>query len=315
MDFSECSHIFLLFIVLFIVIAAEARAPTLVATFIIRDEAVNLRVNLPQWATVVDYFVFLVDSRTNDNSVQTIESVMKDFERPFVIEYYEFDGFGSARSQSLELAWMSFPVAGFVLIADPDWSPILSTISKEFLTGDVDVYRFTVFDRNGVTRRAMDWLLKHRKGLKMKYRLHEVLDIGQYTFKEIGWIAKEVEQSGSWHTTVGHVDSMSIARLNFDLALLHKDLEDFGDDPHVYYYLGVTYNAVAEKQYLQQGFLNKTATAHAVEFATLRLTANFTAEFMEERWATMYILGSIHTTLQVCSLEVIVILYVLIVSH
>jgi len=40
----------------------------------------------------------------------------------------------------------------------------------------------------------MDWLLKHKAGLKMRYHLHEVLDIGYYTVKNIPWVVHEIEK-------------------------------------------------------------------------------------------------------------------------
>ncbi len=184
----------------------------IVATFIVRDEDVNLKVNLPLWASFIDYFVFMVDTRTKDNSVATIKQILGKYNRPYVIHKNEFDGFGSARTRSLTAAWEAFSNATHVLIADPDWRPELNTLTKAELDSEHDVFRFTVFDRNGATRRRMDWMLRHRKGLAMRYRLHEVLDIGMYTVREINWKIHEIEQAGSWHATVGHQNSMSIAR-------------------------------------------------------------------------------------------------------
>lgn len=273
--------------------------PSVVATFIIRDEDVNLKVNLPLWASFVDYFVFMVDERTKDNSVTTIESVLRQYNRPHVIRNYEFQGFGAARTLSLAIAWESYGNASHVLITDPDWRPDLNTLSKADLDTVHDVFRFTVFDRNGITRRRMDWLLRHKGGLAMRYRLHEVLDIGMYTVKEIGWKIHEVEQYGSWHASVGHGNSMSIARLNFDLHLLLSDLDEYGADPHTHYYLGTTYHGVAEKQLLEMGIYNETTVERSIKFLKLRLFSNYSAEFFEERWGCMYVLGSIYGSIKV----------------
>lgn len=81
----------------------------------------------------------------------------------------------------------------------------------------------------------------------MRYRLHEVLDIGPYTVKDISLVVREVEQNGTWHSSVGHGNSMSAKRYLFDLDMLYRDLRDLGSDPHVHYYLGVTHQAYAEK--------------------------------------------------------------------
>ena len=76
-------------------------ATSIVMTMMIRDEAVNLKSNLPMWLPFIDYFVFIVDDRTSDSSVQTIENVIKDKSR-FKIFPYEFTGFGPARTLSLK---------------------------------------------------------------------------------------------------------------------------------------------------------------------------------------------------------------------
>jgi hypothetical protein len=81
----------------------------------------------------------------------------------------------------------------------------------------------------------------------MRYRLHEVLDIGPYSVKDISLVVREVEQNGTWHAFVGHGDSMSAKRYLFDLDMLYRDHADLGSDPHVHYYLGVTHQAYAEK--------------------------------------------------------------------
>lgn len=273
--------------------------PSIVAAFILRDEDVNLKVNLPIWATFVDYFVFLVDKRTIDGSVLTIQHALRNANRNFVIQYYDFEGFGQARTRSLQLAWSNYPNASHVLIADPDWKPDISTMNKIDLDSSHDVFRFTVYDRNGISRRRMDWLLRNREGLAMRYHLHEVLDIGYYESKEIGWVAYEIEQPGSWHTTVGHGNSVSAKRFEFDINLLLKDLAMYGNDPHTDYYLGNTYHGLAEKIMSDQGVLNETIVDSSIHFLKKRLFSNYEAEFIEERWGCMYLLGGIYATMKV----------------
>ncbi|RYG65337.1 hypothetical protein EON64_12170 [archaeon] len=177
---------------------------SLVATFIIRDEEVNLRSNLPLWAQFTDYFAFLVDYRTIDGSVKAINQILEPKNISYVIQNYSFSGFGEARSASLELAYKHFSKASHVMIADPDWKPSVETIDKAELDDSALVFRFMVFDRSGETRRYIDWCLLHRPGLKMRYALHEVLDIGHYAPKRITWVFHEIEQLGTWHKTVGH---------------------------------------------------------------------------------------------------------------
>lgn len=177
---------------------------SLVATFIIRDEEVNLRSNLPLWANFTDYFTFLVDYRTVDGSLKAIDLILGTKQIPYVIQNYSFSGFGDARTASLELAYKHFGNASHVMIADPDWRPDVATINKAELDYSAPVFRFMVFDRSGETRRYIDWCLLHRPGLKMRYALHEVLDVGHYSPKHITWVFHEIEQLGTWHKTVGH---------------------------------------------------------------------------------------------------------------
>ena len=147
---------------------------SIVMTMIIRDEAVNINSNLHLWLGIVDYFVFLLDERTQDDSDAAIRRILDESKTPYRIDYHEFDGFGSARTKSLQKAWKYFPQATFVWIADPDWKPEVSTIRKSDLTTAYDAFRFTIIDRSGITTRQCDWLLLHKEGLRMRYHLHEV---------------------------------------------------------------------------------------------------------------------------------------------
>ena len=81
------------------------------------------------------------------------------------------------------------------MIADPDWRPDISTMKKTDLDLTADVFRFLSYDRNNITTRRMDWILRHQPGLKMRYHLHEVLDIGVYTIKNIPWVIHEIEKA------------------------------------------------------------------------------------------------------------------------
>ena len=67
-----------------------------------RDEEINFKSNLALWLPIVDYFIFLIDSRTKDNSYQVIEEILSRPRRgKFKILTYEFEGFGQARTQVL----------------------------------------------------------------------------------------------------------------------------------------------------------------------------------------------------------------------
>jgi hypothetical protein len=285
------------------------RPVSIIATMIARDEAVNFESNLALWLPVIDYFVFMVDSRTRDETNSTIARILDGNCKGYHIKDYLFEGFGPARTASLIEAFKQFPQATHVWITDPDWRPNTKTmVNKDDINyANVDAFRFLIYDRNGDTTRRADWLLRNREGLRMRYHLHEVLDIGEsYEWLNVdSWTVHEIEQKGSWHTTVGHESSMAANRYLFDLDLLLKDLELYGHDPHTHYYLGVTYHAYAEKRYHSQK-LKSPATMNTVneyldksiEFCKLRLTSSYKAEFIEERWGIAMLLGQIFMTIR-----------------
>lgn len=271
---------------------------SIVMTMMIRDEAVNIRSNLPLWKKFINYFIFMIDERTVDDTEDAIREILgKDC--PYQLISYKFEGFGPARTLSLQNAWKYYPQATHVWIADPDWRPELDTMDKRDLDLIHDAFRFLIYDRNGLTTRRCDWLLRHRKGLAMRYHLHEVLDIGEtYSPSPIKWVVREIEQKGSWHTTVGHGHSMSAARYKFDLELLEKDKLAYGHNPHTHHYLGITHEAYAEGLFKANGGkMTSEIQFHfdeAVKYFTKRITEVYEPEFMEERWACMFSLGALY---------------------
>jgi hypothetical protein len=109
--FPVMIHFFVVLIlsnILFAVILSYSEAKTsIVMTMICRDEEVNLRANLAQWFPIIDYFIFLIDSRTKDNTWKVIDSIFSASKvNRFKTVTYEFEGFGQARtlvSQSLKI--------------------------------------------------------------------------------------------------------------------------------------------------------------------------------------------------------------------
>ena len=173
------------------------------------------------------------------------------------------------------------------------------------LDDTADVFRFTAFDGErdgGRTVRKMDWILRNRAGLMMRYHMHEVIAIGKYVVKNTNWVVREVVKPGSWHTSAGHGSTTSAKRYEFDLALLYKDLEAYGHDPHTHYYLGVTHHSLAVKAYATLGLYHQDVQAHtesALRYMELRATAHYEEELMEERWAVMLELAKVYMGLQV----------------
>jgi hypothetical protein len=273
---------------------------SVVITMICRNEAVNFRSNLKLWFPVVDYFTFLMDSRNSDDSEEVIDMILKEGKKQYMIEKHEFGGFGQARTASLDAAWRHFPTATHVIIADPDWRPRVDTLHlAQLIAANAEVFRFTVYDRNKVTTRRIDWMLRHRQGLAMRYHLHEVLDIGYYTWTDTTWEVDEIEQSGTWHNEVGHSTSFAPERYKFDLEMLEKDRVLYQNDPHVDYYLGITHNSYAEKllESRQAGNIidNREVQDHydkAAHHLKLRASGVYAEEFTEQRWGSMLTLAT-----------------------
>ena len=81
------------------------------------------------------------------------------------------------------------------MIADPDWRPDISTMKKSDLDLTSDNFYFIkIYDRKNVTTRRLDWILRQRSGLKMRYHLHEMVDIGSRTGKSTSWVIHEIEK-------------------------------------------------------------------------------------------------------------------------
>ena len=74
--FHQYSARSLLLALALILAVTAARKVQLAMTMMIRDEAINLRSNLPLWVSIVDYFVFLVDVRTTDDSKHAIAEIL-----------------------------------------------------------------------------------------------------------------------------------------------------------------------------------------------------------------------------------------------
>lgn len=293
----------ILYIFIFIVhlcLICDCNENSIVMAMILRDEAVNINSNLHLWLSTINFFIFLVDTRTQDDTINAISSILGD--KDYHILNYTFEGFGVARTLSLQYAWSFYPHATHVLIADPDWRPEVSTLNKNELD-DTSIYRFLVYDRNGELSRHMDWLLLHRNNLKMKYNLHEVIDIPFHDSKLISWVIHEVELPGSWHTTAGHGHSMSAKRLSFDLQLLQKDLARYDHDRHTHKYLGLTFAGYAERLMVVNYAVSDDAATiqysieQAIHYLMLCSTSIYDEESLEDRWMCMYTLGILYLRL------------------
>jgi hypothetical protein len=220
---------------------------------IARNEEENFRANLPLWRPMISAFTCAVDDRTTDQTSLAIVESLPDV--PRWVFYYPFKGFSDARNHVFREGWRKFgDNMTHFLVADPDWEP-----AGQLNTAELDLvhmaFQFKIFDRNMHTTRLSEWLLLAQSGLQFKYRLHEQLVVSgvpvpglQGTTRITSFEVREVEVKGrnSWHQQEDHGHTQSYNRYLFDLALLHKDIEELPDDPHVLYYLGTTHFALLE---------------------------------------------------------------------
>mmetsp|Transcript_15340 Transcript_15340/g.23095 ORF Transcript_15340/g.23095 Transcript_15340/m.23095 type:complete len:1139 (-) Transcript_15340:103-3519(-) len=217
-----------------IITPLPAQDPSIVMTMLIRDEEDNIHNNLHQWVHLMDYFVFLIDDRTSDKSVQNIAAVL-DGKRPYNIQFHSFSGFGSARTKLFSIAWQYYSDAAFVFMAQPSWIPDLSTINKRELMTTHDVYRFTVYDSESSTTFSVNWLLRHKNGLAMRYNANEVLDIGEnYSETFTNWTVRTPKSR-----RLGKSSSyVSLERWNDKIRYIEEDIVQYGSNPYFHYHLG-----------------------------------------------------------------------------
>ena len=152
---------------------AAAGAPTLLLALMVRDEEANLRANLPAFSGLADFVVCGIDDRSRDGSARAVAEALPD--GPRWVFYFRFDGFGRGRTGVFREAWRKFPEASHVLVLDPDWELDAPRASRAHLNADERTFLFKVWDRNGMTSRTMNWLVKHEANLTFEHQLHEQL--------------------------------------------------------------------------------------------------------------------------------------------
>ena len=68
-----------------------------------------------------------------------------------------------------------FPGATHGILADADFTPIASTLSKWELDPDVSKHSFTVLEADGTGTRVMDWIYRNIAGVVVARRTHQIL--------------------------------------------------------------------------------------------------------------------------------------------
>lgn len=243
----------------------EGREATLLLALMVRDEEANLLANLPAFEFVADAVVCGIDDRSSDASAAAVARALPSVAR--WVFYFTFSGFGRGRSLVFAEGWRKFPEASHVLVLDPDWEIVDPLVVKGQLDFFHRTFLFKVWDRNGMTTRTMNWLVRHEAGLAFEHQLHEQLVQPQRRSPSHAllttWEFREREVAGraTWHNSAErHGHSQSYERYLFDLDLLAMDLEDLGDDDgHTLFYLGVTHLSALDAL-LGVGEHNRTET-------------------------------------------------------
>lgn len=187
---------------------SAAAAPSLLLALMVRDEAANLRANLPRFAGVADAVCCGIDDRSADGSARAVAEALPAV--PRWVFYFTFAGFGAGRTRVFAESWRRFPRVTHVLALDPDWEPL------EMLKAQLDfahsTFLFKVVDRNGLTTRTMNWLVRHERGLVFDHALHEQLvqpELGDAKLLTWAFTEREVAGRDSWHATLRHGHSQS----------------------------------------------------------------------------------------------------------
>ena len=130
---------FLVYSSAYLITASRLIAPNLTIAFICLNEGVNFNSNLELWIPLASRFLFLIDNRNNDTTVDIISSILNKYNHiQYTAMTYEFTGFAQARTQSLTYAWEYYGhETTHVLIADPDWRPINSSFQLSELSTSV----------------------------------------------------------------------------------------------------------------------------------------------------------------------------------
>lgn len=216
---------------------------------IVRDEAPNLRNHLPVWRRYFNHFIFGIDSQTKDDSADVILNILQDTNCSTVVYVFQFDDFGTAKSQLVEAAHMFYESRSYVLVAEPDQVPTAfnTTLMATNLYDDRQRLRtsFSIIkhgDKGG--RRLSDDLLQNSGDWYYKFRVHETpilrskqkssaLLTSSITSAFSGLELLEVPQS----SMAGYG---AVGRHWQELEWLQKDFQDYPTHARILYYMGVT---------------------------------------------------------------------------
>ena len=123
---------------------------TFMLTMIVKNEALRLETSLPAWAPIIDYWVIGVDRNNTDNTEDVIAKHLSHV--PGEILIVDFDGMGPTWTKVVEHGLKKFPEASHGILADADFTPLPSTMSKWDLDRSCSKHTFTVLEADGTVR-------------------------------------------------------------------------------------------------------------------------------------------------------------------
>jgi len=217
--------------------------PRVVVAMLSCNEEDLLRVNLPKWRGVGDYFLVGIDSKTQDGSEAVVQEVLNG--APYAIFPFEFDGFGPTKTLMLDLAHQHFGDAEFVFSAEPDMYPFSPVFDKMLLADRKSAYSIRRKDKVGhaTGARLSDNIVINDGHWRYMFRVHETpVYGGDRPAGTPGDTQFEVHETpGSTLDQLGRR-----GRLERELELVLADMEDYPAHPRLYYYAGVLHYEIAD---------------------------------------------------------------------
>jgi hypothetical protein len=235
---------------------------TIVMAMMLKNDLSQLQKNLLHWVTYVKYFIFLVDTTADGTAAAYVEHALgstigKEY---YTIKHSAFLDFDNSRSLLLQYTDEYYSHAKYVLMADPDWG--IGANPKDISLNDLHTddstltfFSFNILNsRNKFTGKKYS-LWQNIPGIKMKYKIHETVDLDsllaqpQYhsasvQIVSLNWTVYDNEERH--HYYYGVIDKEFNGKQYygqdyiFDLLLLKLDEKQYPDDAHTHYYIGMT---------------------------------------------------------------------------
>lgn len=277
-----------------------SKEKALIIAMIVRDDEPSLSSTLPIWLSITKYFVFIVDNSYKKSSLPSSYDIIQSFIKTnrnihSTIELKPFTTYDKFREITLNISTTTYPQASHIWLTNSDWLPILSTININDLDNDLyDLYEFEKTNRYDNSTIELSWIVRNKLGLRMKYSFNEVIDPlsvqtnSAIMKKTLKWKVDELEKYYSWDVKLHPYDQRSGVSHLENIDILLSDLDKYGPDAHIHYYLGIEhYQYLMTRQQLYTEEISKIPDAvevsqKLVEWEMHRNNWNITAYHFQQ---------------------------------